>query len=377
MKKPVKIGVCGLGMGKSHAYAAHILEQTELVAIAEMNPESFKMAKDKLNERKGNSAGDFFDSVQKFSDYKDMITDGNIDAMVIALPTHMHTEASIFALNHGVHVLCEKPPTVTVDEMIQVYDKVKETGLTYAFARQSRFNPSIQSARKIIATGALGDVYHAESKWNRTGGIPFRKGYGVNKETGGGVLLDLGIHAIDNAWYAMGCPRPTEVMSIMHCTFSHLGDAENLEVPYTADDMTQGLIRFENGASLTFNVNFILNTSGQPNRTLKKAGKNGWQEIYIFGDKAGVDLYNNKLINRENNSMDVTAEDLKMVPLLKHGTMEAQMADFANAIATNTQPQNTVEQAVMLMQMLDALFKSAELKKSITIENMHTQLITA
>ncbi|WP_455381035.1 outer membrane protein assembly factor BamB family protein, partial [Acidihalobacter prosperus] len=74
----------------------------------------------------------------------------------------------------------------------------------------------------------FGKIYHAESTWYRSGNIPFRQGWGVNKNHGGGVLLDLGVHVIDDGWFLMGCPRPVEVFAAMHCSFAALGKGQKL-----------------------------------------------------------------------------------------------------------------------------------------------------
>jgi|GEM_PF-4067923 len=98
-------------------------------------------------------------------------------------------------------------------------DLARDKALTYMFCRQQRFDPAKFATRDLAAKGRLGPVYHAESKWMRTRGIPWRGSWGVNDTRGGGVLLDLGIHQLDDAWFTMGCPRPVDVSAAMHALF--------------------------------------------------------------------------------------------------------------------------------------------------------------
>jgi predicted dehydrogenase len=210
-------------------------------------------------------------------------------------------------------------------------------------------------------------VYHAETKWIRSRGIPFRGGWGVNKDAGGGVLLDLGVHQVDDAWFVMGCPRPAAAFAGMHCAFSHLAP-ENLSMPYNADDATAGLIRFENGATLSFTVTFALHTAGPAGVVPASQGKKvDWLVLRVYGERAGVDVLKGKLVESQLNAVDV--QDLPRSPDSPHpdDSFAAQTHEFVRAIHAGDDSMNTAEQAVMLMQMLDAVRESAHTGRSVEI----------
>lgn len=372
MSAPIRIGVIGLGMGKTHAQACLDLPGVELAAIAEPNAARRDEFATRIAERLGAKAGAAVRKIPLYDDYRDMVRKAGLDGVVIALPTDLHFPATAFSLKQGVAVLCEKPPTCNGAEMVKLAKLARDRGLTYMFCRQQRFDPAKFAVRELIAKDKLGAVYHAESKWMRTRWIPWRGGWGVNQDRGGGVLLDLGIHQLDDAWFTMGCPRPVDVSAAMHCAFSHLAKGrKDLSLPYNADDNTVALVRFANGATLSMMVTFAANTVDQP-----RLGTDGeiservhWVELSVLGSKAGVDVQRQRLIG------DRGADAVHVGPLpipariarMKTG-INGQMADFTTAIRTGRDPLNTAEQAAQLMQMLDAIRRSATTGRSVTIK---------
>jgi len=303
-----------------------------------------------------------FGEMQEYEDYRDMLQSADLDAVVVGLPTGLHFQASQASLNTGLHVLCEKPPTTNAREMIEIARLAKKKRLTYMFARQPRFTPESLEARKLVQRGRIGDVYHAEGKWIRCRGIPWRAdGWFVNKEKGGGVLLDLGVHSIDNAWFVMGCPRPVEAFAGLHCAFSYLAP-EGIE--YTAEDAAVGLIRFENGATLHFMVTFALNTAGSDAKKVEGFVNPQWGEVKIYGTKGGIDVGAGKLIFGRKNVVGITP--LKK-PKNPQPVFTAQAKEFIRALRAQDEPLNASDQAVMLMQMLDALKESGERRRAVRI----------
>jgi len=303
-----------------------------------------------------------FGAMEECDDYRRMIRKAPLDAVVIGLPTSMHFEATRASLNRGLHVLCEKPPATDAAQMTRLARLAKKKGATYMFARQPRFRPESLEARKLVKKGRIGDVYHAEARWIRCRYIPWRAdGWFVNKAKGGGVLLDLGIHSIDNAWFVMGCPKPVEAFAGLHCAFSHLAPKG---IEYTAEDAAVGMVRFENGATLDFMVTFALNTPGRDPAKADGVINPEWGEARVFGTKGGIDVSEGKLISGRKRNVKVAP--LK-VPKREVSVFTAQSTEFVRAIRAKDEPINSAAQAVMLMQMLDALKKSGERGRAVRI----------
>ena len=349
MKDPVKVGIIGVGgtIGSTTAILAAEPE-VQLVALADPDPTRRKRV---LEGIKG---------VRVFDDYRQMFDACALDAVCIGLPTWMHAPVSQEAIARGMHVLCEKPPSNDAAELIPVTQLAENSGLTYMFVRQSRFTSQLMEGRRLVEAGALGDVYYAETRWIRTRWCSAR-GWRHDKAKGGGVLLDLGIHAIDNVWFMMGCPRPTEVMAGLYCTFSHLAPPEQT---YTADDAACGFVRFENGCTLHFAVAFSMNTT---NRHTPAVGsdlvKSETQEFHLYGTKAGLE--SGKLLVGTPDGVKV--KPIK-APAQKASEVTLQAREFIRSIREGDEPLNSGSQAVMLMQMLDAAMKSSEIGSAVPIQ---------
>jgi predicted dehydrogenase len=352
MAKRLRVGILGGGWpGRSHAEALQKRRGVELAALAEPDAERRAWFTERFGE------------LALYDDWQALLRDGGLDAVVNALPTGLHYRSTRAALRAGCHCLCEKPPTTRASEMVKLARLAEETGLVYMFCRQPRYEPARLAARKLVRQGKLGEVYHAEGKWIRCRNIPWGAGgWFVNKKKGGGVLLDLGIHAIDNAWFVMDCPRPVEAFAGLHCAFSHLAPPG---VEYTAEDAAVGMVRFENGATLDVMVTFALNTAGPGAEALSGKARPEWGEVRIYGTRGGLDVSAGKWI--VGGKQDVTVKALRE-PAKALPVFEAQAKEFVRAVRAGDEPLNSAAQAVMLMQMLDALRRSGDSGRAVRIK---------
>jgi len=197
--KKVRVGIIGGGWpGQQNARAVQASEHAVLQALAEPNEERTAEFSQTYAPRKD------------YPDYVDLLGDPQVDAVVICLPNFLHFPASLAALEAGKHVLWEKPPTLNSAEMKVLKEEAEKRRLIYFFGRQFRFAPRMRMARELIAHCELGTIYFAEAVWVRSRGIPLGIGgwFTEKKRSGGGALIDIGIHALDAAWYLMGTPPP-------------------------------------------------------------------------------------------------------------------------------------------------------------------------
>jgi len=348
--KKVRVGVAGVRwVGDQHASALSRIRGVELAALADINPDSLDGAKKKYGVDRG------------FADYNEMIKSGGLNAIAIALPTGMHADACCRAMRAGLHVICEKPPTSNVAEMERVARVAKETGMTYMFARQSRFNPAVLASRKAVKAGKLGRIYHGEAVWVRSRwGVLANPGWRMDRNGGGGVMLDLGVHVIDEVWFCMGCPRPVEVSAGLYAGFKHFSKKPK---QYTADDCAAGLVRFENSVTLRFLATFALNGMPPGSKELPDKGTPNWGRRVIYGTKAGLDTSSGTLITGGCN--DLSAKGLPLTS--KYSGFEGQAREFIRAVRSGSVPMSSAEQAVMLMQILEAARRSADKGRAVRI----------
>ena len=355
MGDKIRFGIIGIG---------GTIGSTTRVLANEKNAELVALADPDSNRREG-TLGEI-EGVQIFDDYKEMLQQAELDAVCIGLPTWMHAPATRDALECGLHVLCEKPPANSAEEMKPLAKLSAKKGLSCMFVRQSRFTPQLMEGRRLVTAGELGDVYYSDTRWIRTRWCSGR-GWRHDKDKGGGVLLDLGIHAIDNAWFMMGCPKPTEVSAGLYMAFSDLAPPEQI---YTADDAACGLIRFENGCVLHFAVAFSLNTAdgkspeNDDGLSDQKAIATEFQRVSLHGTLGGLE---------DGRQLIGTPQGVKVKPLdtsaYSGDSVTLQTREFIRSIQEMDQPLNSADQAVMLMEMLDGAMHSSQSGKAVAIDS--------
>lgn len=224
---PVRIGVIGMGgMGYAHCKNVVALKETELTCVCD-NEEPV------VQER----ASEF--GVEPFSDYKKMVASGLCDAVIVAIPHWFHPEVSIFAFEHGLHVLSEKPIAVTVADADRMIKSAKENKRVFSAMLQKRLKPRIRKAFELVKSGQVGEIirtlcvdswyrsqaYYDSGTWRATW-----------KGEGGGVLINHAPHVIDIFMVLGGMPKKVEAKTN---TRFH-----NIEV----EDEVQAVLEYENGA---------------------------------------------------------------------------------------------------------------------------------
>lgn len=275
MTNKLRVGIVGSG---GIAQAVHIpnylkcTDRVEIVAVTDVATERAKEAAEK------------FSIPHYFSTIEDMLQGVELDAVSVCTPNKFHAGCAITALNAGCHVLCEKPPAMTVEEAQAMADAAQAAGkyLTYGF--HYRHSANVAALKRFIDAGEFGDIYAGTAIALRRRGIP---GWGVftNKELqGGGPLIDIGVHMLDTALYLMGYPEPESVSGV---TYQKLGTKKGVGLfgqwdyeNFTVEDMARGFIRFKNGATLILDTAFAVNVQ-----------KNEEMQVKLMGDLGGADVF--------------------------------------------------------------------------------------
>jgi predicted dehydrogenase len=349
MKKDLKIGVIGTGWpGQMHAQAVKAGQGAMLYACADLDEERrFLFAKEYKLEK-------------SYADYHDLLKDAEVDVVIICLPNFLHFPASLAALEAGKHVLCEKPPTMNAAEMTVLREEANRRNLVYYFSRQSRFTPEMRTAKALIEGGRLGKIYHAKATFVRSRGIPVGIGswFTEKKRSGGGALIDIGIHALDAVWFLMGTPRPISVSAQVFRNFEHL-----VNVPvFDVDDAAYAFIRFENGAIVQMETAWAGNLTDDipPRRYFGQELINS----VVYGTKASVRLNPLTLFEDQNG---------KLVTLPLEGKQdeasgfELQLRNCIAAVRGDAEAVNNADQAVALMEMIDGIYASSDLGREVPI----------
>jgi predicted dehydrogenase len=344
MTQVIRAGIIGAGWpGGKHAEGYRDAGGFKVVAVADLIPAR--------RERMMTE----FKVARQYADPMELIKDREIDVISVCLPNHLHAPMALAALRAGKHVICEKPPTMNAGEARKIEKAATKAKKIVMYAVQRRFGGAEQAARQAIAKGLAGEVYHARAGFMRTRGIPIGTGWFTDKsKSGGGALIDIGVHMLDLAWYLLGQPKPISAYGTTYQKFRSIVAADRT---YDVEDAAFALVRFEGGKSLELATSWALNQPPQQQGNL----------VRIFGDKAAVDVYtqDGATIYRDFNERgDSKASTLKPPRVVSH---PALMRHFKECMNGKAEPIIGAREGVMLMQMLDGIYKSAATGKSVEI----------
>ena len=347
--KKLDLGIIGTGWpGQQHALAIRANADANLYACADID--DARRVAFEMDYAPGKS----------YREYHELLQDPNVDAVIICLPNFLHFPASLAALEAGKHVLCEKPPTLNSAEMKVLREEAARRNLIYYFGRQFRFTPAMRAAKNAIEQGRLGKIYYAKAIFVRSRGIPVGIGHWFTekKRSGGGALIDIGIHALDAVWYLMGTPRPVSISATVFQNFAQLAKVPVFDV----EDAAYAFIRFANGAVVQLETSWAGNLTDDipPRRYFGQELVNST----IYGTKGSVRL--NPLTLFEDRDDEIVRIPLDAAEDEPSG-FALQMRNFLEAIAGKAEPVNKAEQAVALMEIVDGIYASSELGREVPI----------
>ena len=278
MDKKIKVAVIGVGSISGEHISAYIKNpNVELYAFCDINAQRLK------------EKGEKYNVTRLYTDVNEMLAAlPELDAVSVCVWNNAHASCSIAALNAGKHVLCEKPMAMNAKEAQEMLDAAKKNGKKLMVGFVRRFGNDAKLTKEFIDAGSLGEIYYAKTNYLRRNGNP-GGWFGDKSRSGGGPLIDLGVHVIDLTRYLMGCPKP---VSVYGATFRKLGNRPGIKKGPDAyvsagatdndicdvEDSVTALVRYDNGAVLSVEASFALNV------------KNPEGKVELFGTKGGVSL---------------------------------------------------------------------------------------
>ncbi len=190
----LNIGIIGAGSyGAQHAAALAELPEARLVAACRTN----RVALEAFVARYGGRA---------YVDYRDLLADPHVDAVVIATPHHLHTAIAVDAAQAGKHILLEKPMAPTLEECDRILAAAAQNGIKLMVGHQNHFVPAYLQARAILESGEMGEVVLGVSTMSKYWFEPNRREWHLDRATGGGMLMTAGIHCLDRLTWLIGSP---------------------------------------------------------------------------------------------------------------------------------------------------------------------------
>src|SRR5260221_9574821 len=344
MAGAIRVGIIGGGWpGRAHARGYLASGGFKLMAVADLIP---SRRREMMTE---------FKIPREYATWEELAADKELDAVSVCLPTHLHAAATIAALRAGKHIVCERPPTLSAGEAKRIETAAAKAQKVVLYGMQRRFGGAEMATKQAIVKGYAGKVYHARTVWTRTRAVPIGTGWFTDREkSGGGALIDLGSVMLDLGWYLLGEPKPQSVYAV---TQKRLESLVPDGVKFDVDEAAMALVRFEGGVTLEMTVSWALNQSPVQNGVVCR----------LHGTEGAVEVYTPKgaVMHRGFGHKGESKErPLRLPKVVGHGAM---MRHFRECILGKVGPRFGAAQGVMLMKMLEAMYKSAETSKSASL----------
>lgn len=350
--KQVTVAVIGCGA---------IANRAHLPALSAMPDVRIKYAVDIIPER-ASAAVQKYGCEQAVTDYRVAAGDGEVDAVYVLTPNHAHYEITMDCLRQGKHVFCEKPVTVSYPKSAEMAQAAAENNVTLNIGVCNRYHRTVERIRDLAAAGALGRIYHVYCSFRNFRSIPGLGGAFTTKAaSGGGVLIDWGVHFLDLILYITGA-RARAVSAadygllggdIAGYTYTSMwaGPPDRNGV-YDVDDFVSGFVRTD-GPTISFNGAWAQNVDEE--------------EMYVdfLGDKAGVRMQYGggfKVFGARDGAL-YAAEEKYTIPDM----YAEEDADFIRAVRSGKRCRNHIDDVLDTMRLLDAIYRSGREGREVTL----------
>ncbi len=340
---------CGRIANGSHFPALSKMEDVRIKYACDLILEKAELAKEKFPKIE-----------QVITDYHIALADEEVEAVFVLTPNYTHYTVTMDALRAGKHVFCEKPITVNYALSLEMAEEAKKQGLTLNIGVCNRYQRSVEILREMMDNGKFGKPYHVVCSFRQSRSIPGLGGaFTTKSESGGGVLIDWGIHFLDLILYILGAPKLESVTCDTYCEMAKnmkeykyksmwAEDTMNLDGTNDVDDFVTGYVRTSRG-SISFNGAWAQNLEQN--------------EMYIdfLGDKGGVRLdycdqftfFDGSTLESERSSHEIPS------------MYEREDRAFIESFRSGVHDKNNIENILDSMKLLDALYQSAQKREEI------------
>lgn len=312
---------------------------------------------------KAEKAVEEFKCGKAVTDYHEILNDPELDAVSVCVPNSFHAPITIDFLNAGKNVLCEKPCAPTYEAALSMQQARQKSGKVLNIGVVNRFNTAVNRIKNIIDAGELGEIYHVYISFRSHRSIPGWGGWFTTKEiSGGGVLIDWGVHFLDLVMYCTGDPQPVSASGKAYCKLGKsLKDYTYIDMwagppkeegAYDVDDFVTGFIRTE-GPTFTLNGAWAQNINEN--------------EMYIdfLGTKGGIRLQYGadfKLYSTKDGALIETTSKYKV-----KNPFEEEINAFIECIDSGEKLPSHIDYALITAKMMQALYDSSDAGREIAL----------
>ena len=330
---PLRVGIAGYGIvGKTRHRVLSQHEAFDVVAISDIN---FKKNPTDL------------DNINTYCDYKDLINTEDLDVLFVSVPNKLASEATLIALKKDLHVFCEKPPARSLEELYPIRDFLQEnTDLKLMYGFNHRFHASIIDAVSIIREGSLGKVVNLRGVYGKSNMISFNQTDWRTKrsESGGGILLDQGIHMLDLMRYFAG--DFTSVHSFISNSFWNFDVEDNAYVMMKSDNgVVAQLMSSATQWQHTFNLNVTLEKGSLVLGGLRTSSKSYGEETLAIISSDPEKLNTESQVEERSYDEDISWDE--------------EIKCFANVLLKSDKIENgSIHEALKIMELIEKIYKA-------------------
>jgi len=346
MGRQVRVGIVGMGIGKENARAIAAHPRGRVVALCDL-----------VQERMDAFARELPGPVKTYTDYSKMCRDGEVDAIFIGTPNQLHVPMGLEAVRHDKHVLITKPLADSEPAARKLVQAAEKAGVVNMMSLSTRFSDKVRYLGRQIQSGQFGQLYYGRARSIRRSGIPaWNLGF---IQAGGGAFRDMGVHALDAAWWLMGMPRPVSITGVAGAKFGPRGlgywnwkpAEKKVYSQYAADDYAGGFIRFEGGAGLQ--IESFWASHQRPEF-----------QIELFGTEAGATLEPLTIYRTQDHAPQDISIDLP-----KGKSPWDNIAEhFIECILDGKPCQAPLRHGLIVQQMLEGLLQSAKTGREVRLD---------
>lgn len=357
------IGCGGIAHSKHFPALAKLSDELEITAFCDIEIDRAKEAAEQYG-----STGALVTA-----DYKELLNDKSIDVVHVLTPNISHSFITVDALEADKHVMCEKPMAINYEEAKKMLDAAKRTGKKLTIGYQNRFRSDSLVTYDACQKGELGEIYFAKAHAIRRKGVPTWGVFPDKEKQGGGPLIDIGTHALDLTLWFMDNYKPKMVLG---STYQKLKDNPMANMfglwnpeTFETEDSAFGLIKMENGATIFLEAAWALNMI-QP----KEA------QVTLCGTEAGAEMFGKAYLDEgyvvfnkaEHNQLEQTqpseAGGVFGFSGESNEQRDVEARQWVDAIKNGKDAMVKPEQAIVVTQILEAIYKSAETGKVVEFD---------
>ena len=288
-----------------------------------------------------------------FEDFGQMLAKMDLDVVDICAPNMAHAPAAMAALRAGCHVYCEKPLAPTPGDVLRLIRARDKAGKLLMTGQNMRFDGKHQALKRYADAGVLGDVYYAKTSALRRRGAPGWGAFLTKSLSGGGPLIDIGVHVLDLTLWLMGFPRPVAVTGVAPTKLANLDYIVNRPgwsdwrkvrpQVFDVEDFAAGFVRFDDGAVLFLEASFLLNMIEED-----------YTKSLICGTLGGMDVTEGKIITQEHGLIRLS----ELQNFEQPKSHAAAITAFVDAIEKGTPVPVPPEETLYVMAILDGIYRS-------------------